>query len=64
MTEEQPSPVNVAGRECGASPLLSSAYAKDTLSVLFIAFCLLIKDMFLFLSVDGTRAGEGGAAKG
>lgn len=62
--EEQPGPVTVAGRECGASPSLSSAHAKGTLSVFFVAFCLLIKDRFLFLSVDGTRAGGKGSSEG
>lgn len=46
----------------GPALRFASAYAKDTLSVFFIAFCLPIKDMFLFLSMDGTKAGVKGSS--
>lgn len=50
--------------EGSEGPTLScaSVYSKDILNVFFIAFCLLIKDMFLFINVDGPRAGGKGSS--
>lgn len=59
--EEQPSSVKLVRRGTWGQPFALQLYI---LSVFFIEFCPLIKDVFLFINVDGIRAGGSGCSLG